>query len=174
LPDPQRSGGCCLLPLLLETFAAEYRPSLCWLEGNGGVLATLRTCGSGLGFGGRLSWNRRPQNGNTFCLTGFATLRFVLELLIVKKQLFASGENKVRTAVDTLENLVLEFHPSPHSPVTLSRRGKRIAFPTRKLRAELLRTPPRTITLGFGPPAGHAGYYGGKTEMPDRQPRHFV
>lgn len=157
LPDPQRSGAYSLLALLLKTLAAEDRASLCRFEGNGRVLATLRTSGSGLGFGGRLSWNRRPQNGNSFCLTGLTTLWFVLELLVVKKQLFARGENKVGTAVDTLENLVLEFHPSPHSPVTLSRMGKRIAFPTRKLRAESLRTPPRTITLGFGPPAEHAG-----------------
>jgi FtsZ-binding cell division protein ZapB len=33
----------------------------------------------------------------------------------VKEKLFARGKDKVRTAVDTLEYLVLEFHPSPHS-----------------------------------------------------------
>ena len=88
-------GGRCLLPLLLKTFAAEDWSSLRRFEGNGGVLATLRTSGSGLGFGGRLSRNRRPQNGNSLCLTGFATLRLVFELLIVKEQLFARGENKV-------------------------------------------------------------------------------
>jgi hypothetical protein len=116
----RNSGGCCLLPLLLKTFAAENRPSLRWLEGNGGVLSTLGTCGAGFGFGGRLSWNRRPQHGNAFCFTGLATFRLVFELLVVKEKLFARGKNKVGTAVDTLENLVLKFHPSPHSPVARS------------------------------------------------------
>jgi len=114
------------LPLLLKTFAAENRPSLRWLEGNGGVLSTLGTCGAGFGFGGRLSWNGRPQNGNSFCFTGLATFWLVFKLLVVKEKLFARGKNKVRTAVDTLENLVLEFHPSPHSPVARFHMRKRL------------------------------------------------
>jgi hypothetical protein len=122
------SGGCSLLPLLLETFATEDGPSLRRLEGDGGLFATLGTCGASLGFGGRLSWNRRPQNGDAFCLAGLATFWLVFELLVVKEKLFARGKDKVRTAVDTLEYLVLEFHPSPHSPVALRRTRKRTAI----------------------------------------------
>lgn len=108
------------MPLLLKTFAAENRPSLRWLEGNGGVLSTLGTCGAGFCFSGRLSWDRRPQNGDAFCFTGLATFWLVFELLVVKEKLFACGKNKVGTAVDTLEYFVLKFHPSPHSPVARS------------------------------------------------------
>ena len=83
------------MPLLLKTFAAENRPSLRWFEGNGGVLSTLGTCGAGFRFSGRLSWNRRPQNGNAFCFTGLATFWLVFKLLVVKEKLFARGKNKV-------------------------------------------------------------------------------
>jgi hypothetical protein len=145
------------LPLLLKTFAAENRPSLRWLERNGGVLPTLGTCGAGFGFGGRLSWNRRPQNGNAFCFTGLATFWLVFELLVVKEKLFARGKNKVRTAVDTLENLVLEFHPSPHSPPTSRSFKKARGSPHARVRAESLRTPPQTCHPRFGPPADHRG-----------------
>jgi hypothetical protein len=34
----------------------------------------------------------------------------------VKEKLFACGKNKIRAAVDALQYLVLEVHPSPHSP----------------------------------------------------------
>jgi hypothetical protein len=34
----------------------------------------------------------------------------ILELLIVKKQLFAGREDEVSAAINTLQNLVLEFH----------------------------------------------------------------
>ena len=83
------------MPLLLKAFPAEDRSPLCGLEGNGGLLAALGTSRSRLGFGGCLPWNGRPENGNAFCLASFAALRFVLELLVMKKQLFACGENKI-------------------------------------------------------------------------------
>jgi hypothetical protein len=40
-------------------------------------------------------------------------LGFVLELLVVKKKLLARGKNKIPTAVDALQSLVLEFHVAP-------------------------------------------------------------
>jgi hypothetical protein len=145
--NPRTSGGRRLLPLLLKTFPAEDRPSLCRLEGNRGLLAALGTSGSSLSLRGRLPGNRCTQNGNTFCFACFAALWFVLELLVVKKQLFAGGENKVRTAVDTLQYLVLEFHPSPHSPVASRALGKANRFPCARLRTELLRTPLEQLPL---------------------------
>jgi hypothetical protein len=54
-------------------------------------------------------WNR-SQNGNSLRLARLATLGFVLELLIVEKQLLSGRKDEIRAAIDALENLVLEFH----------------------------------------------------------------
>jgi hypothetical protein len=54
------------------------------------------------------SWGGKHSHAPGFA--GLATLGFVLELLVVKKQLFPGGENKIGTAVDTLQHLVLKFH----------------------------------------------------------------
>jgi hypothetical protein len=45
----------------------------------------------------------------TFLLTRPATLRFVLEVLIVEKDLLACGEDEIRPAVGAFEGSVLEF-----------------------------------------------------------------
>jgi hypothetical protein len=59
-----------------------------------------------------------PQHGHSFGLASLATLRFVFELLVVKEQLFARGEDEIRAAVDTLQYLVLKFHlrDAPFTP----------------------------------------------------------
>jgi succinate dehydrogenase/fumarate reductase cytochrome b subunit len=67
---------------------------------------------------GRLGFNslviaailRQAQRLSAFAFAVFAAFGFVLELFIVKKELFASGEDKIGAAVYTLENLVLELH----------------------------------------------------------------
>jgi hypothetical protein len=51
-----------------------------------------------------------PQYGNSFCLAGFAPLGFVLELLVVEKQLFPGREDEVGPAVDALQYFILKFH----------------------------------------------------------------
>ncbi len=135
------------MSLLLEAFPAEDRPSLCRLEGNGGLLAALRTGSTGFRFVGYLSGRGCTQYGNSLRLTYLAAFRFVLKLLIVEKQLFACGKNKVATAVDTLQHLVLEFHPSPHSPPASRSLKKARGFPYARVRSESLRTPPQTFTL---------------------------
>ena len=141
------------MPLLLKTFPAENRPALCRLEGNRSFLAALGTCRPGFGLRGRLPGNRGSQNSNALRLACFTTFRFVLELFVVEEQLFACGKDKVRAAVDALQYLVLEVHPSPHSPPTSRSLGKAAGLPYARVRAESLRTPPQTVTLGFGPPA---------------------
>jgi len=104
------SGGGHL-PLALETLAAEYGTSLGWPERDRGVLATLRAGGPGFYLGWTLSGGRRrSQHGHPFHLAGFAALGFVLELLIVKKQLLAGCKHEVCATVDALQHLVLEFH----------------------------------------------------------------
>jgi hypothetical protein len=50
------------------------------------------------------------EHGDSFGLAGFATLRFVLELLVVEEELLSGGENKVTSTVSALEHLVLKFH----------------------------------------------------------------
>jgi hypothetical protein len=51
-----------------------------------------------------------PESGNAFRLAILAALGFVLELFVVEEELLAGGEDEIRTAVDALQNLVLEFH----------------------------------------------------------------
>ena len=53
---------------------------------------------------------RRSKHGNALVLTGLAAFGLVAELLIVKEDLLAGRENEIRAAIDTLENLILEFH----------------------------------------------------------------
>jgi hypothetical protein len=76
----------------------------------------------------------------------------------VEEQLFARGKNKIGSAVNTLQYLVLEFHPSPHSPLASRSLRKAQGFPYARVRSESLRTPPQTIALDSAPPADHAGY----------------
>ena len=110
--DAKRSG-CGYISLLRETFAAEDRAALGGAKGDGSLLATLRAGGSSFDTGvmapaaDRL---RRSQNGDTFGFTNLTALRFVLELFVVKKQLFPGGEDKVSTTVDASQYLILKFH----------------------------------------------------------------
>jgi hypothetical protein len=58
------------------------------------------------------------EHRHSLGLACFTSLRFVLELLIVKEKLFSCGENKIRAAINALEYSVLEFHRenAPFSP----------------------------------------------------------
>ena len=58
----------------------------------------------------------QSQGLGPFAFAVFAAFGFVLELFIVKEELFASGENKVCAAIHALENLVLELHESAPFP----------------------------------------------------------
>ena len=53
---------------------------------------------------------RGAQHGDAFRFAAFATLGFVLELLVVEEELLSGGENKITSTIDTLEHLVLKFH----------------------------------------------------------------
>jgi len=110
--DAKRSG-CGYISLLRETFAAEDRAALGGAKGDGSLLATLRAGGSSFNTGvmapaaDRL---RRSKNSDAFGFANLAALRFVLELFVVKKQLFPSGEDEVSTTVDASQYLILKFH----------------------------------------------------------------
>ena len=94
---------------MLEAFSTKDWPALCGLEGNGCFLPTTRAVGSSL-YLGIIARGRTSQSRSSFGLAGFATFRLVLELLVVEEELFSGCEDEVGAAVNTLQNLVLEFH----------------------------------------------------------------
>ena len=96
------SGGCCLLPFLLKTFAAEHRPALRRLERDRRFQTTRRASSSGL--------RAYTTATGTLCFALLAVLGVVLELFVVKKQLFPGRKDEIGPTVDTLQHLVLEFH----------------------------------------------------------------
>jgi hypothetical protein len=63
------------------------------LKRNGGFGGTLRTDGPGF------CAHAIAGSGHTLNFALFATLWIILELLVVKEQLFASGKDKVITAI---------------------------------------------------------------------------
>lgn len=153
-PLAQPSGGCRLLPLLLKTFPTENRPALRGLEGNCRLLAALGASGSGFGLSRRLPGSRRTQNSDAFCLAGFTAFGFVFELLIVKKQLFACGENKISAAVDTLEYLVLEFHPLTPFPGCIPRAWESESLSVRAIAHRVVTHPPSNSYPWIRPTCG--------------------
>ena len=84
--------GCANGTTLLKTFAAKYRPTLRGTEGDGSLLATLRTIGFGFRTHGRGS-TTAPFRALGF--TAFTAFRFVLKTLVGEKHLFAAGKNKL-------------------------------------------------------------------------------
>src|ERR1700674_3473359 len=107
-----RSGGGDV-PLLGKTFAAEHRPALRGAEGHGSLLATLGAGSTGLHAGVVVSVARNWGSGedsHALGLAGLTALGLVLELLVVKEELFARGEHELGAAVDTGQYLVLKFH----------------------------------------------------------------
>lgn len=105
------SGGCS--SARLETFPAKNGAALRGTERNGGLFSASRARGLGLDFGiaiGLSGCGGRAQDRDPLGFASFATLGFVLELLIVKEKLFPGGENEITSTVDTLQHLVLKFH----------------------------------------------------------------
>jgi hypothetical protein len=47
---------------------------------------------------------------HSLALAVLAAFGFVLELLVVEKQLFTGCEHEIRATIDALQNLVLVFH----------------------------------------------------------------
>ena len=122
----------------METFATENGTALGRSEGDGSLLAALRADRSSFNLGEALSrrmMRRCPQHRNAFCLAGFAPFGFVLELLVVKEQLFPGREDEVGPAVNALQYFVLEFHgDAPFNQSLLNALGGRETADTRNLR----------------------------------------
>src|SRR5579884_3008242 len=94
-------GGCAAL---LEALAAEHRAPLRGLERDRGFLAASRATGAGfhLVVSGRRAARSHAQRALALRLAGLAAFGFVLELLIVEKELFAGRKDEVRPAVNAL------------------------------------------------------------------------
>ena len=93
--------GSCFF--LIEAFPAKNRPTLGGAEWHCSVLAALGAGGSSLDTRVVVRVARglgSAQDRNALGLAGLTTLGLVLELLIVKKQLFPGGKHKVSAAVD--------------------------------------------------------------------------
>jgi hypothetical protein len=92
-----------LSTLLLETRPAKHRPALRRLERHGRFLAAL---------GARCPRLRAHPGtaAHTFRLALLTVLGIVFELLIVEKQLLASCEHKIGSAIVALQYSVDEFH----------------------------------------------------------------
>ena len=87
----------------LKARAAQYRPPLRGTERHRGLLVACRAPCSGLG---AHAWATIGALG--FAL--LAPLGIVLELFIVKKELFTRGEHKFLAAIDALQNSICKFH----------------------------------------------------------------
>ena len=77
------------------------------------MLSASRTGGLGFNLGvavGLSGCRGRAEDGDPLGLTSFATLGFVLKLLVVKKKLFPGSEDEITPTVDTFQHLVLKFH----------------------------------------------------------------
>lgn len=135
-----RSSGTTLL----EALPAKHWPSLRRFKRHSRLLAAVRA-GSARFYFLIAVLRCRADSSSAFCLTRLAALGLVLELFIVEEKLFASREEKLRAAVDALQQPVLEFHvDSPRRPPrncansSALRRGN----PIRKTLSQ----------TGFGPP----------------------
>jgi hypothetical protein len=89
---------------------------------------------------------RGTNNRESLGLAGFAPFGFVTELFVVKKQLFACGKDKIATAIDTFQDLILEVHASSLDSSGIAKRS---------LQRELRCSRPLNVTAPseFGPPA---------------------
>jgi hypothetical protein len=102
------------VPSLLKAFPAQYRPTLGRTEWDRRLFAALRATGPGFRFGVMLAL-AGTHHRYPFTFAVFAAFGFVLELLVVKKQLFARREHEVRATIHALQLLVLEFHAKRRS-----------------------------------------------------------
>jgi hypothetical protein len=87
-----------------EAFAAKYRTSLGWFEWDRGLAAALRAGGHGFAL-------REPSAARALALglARLATLRFILEVLVVEEMLFSRCEDKIRSAVYALKGSILKL-----------------------------------------------------------------
>ena len=103
-----RDTSCPGRLALLETFLAEDRSSLRWAERNGRVLPAGGALSLGFDPIARARSRRGP--GGPLRLAALASLGLVLELLVREKELLTRRPDELRSAIHTLQDLVLELH----------------------------------------------------------------
>lgn len=123
-------------------------------EGDGGFFAAAGTGSAGLYFL-RVSVATAVgaidrDSGLTFRLATLAAFRLVLELLIVKEELFACREYEILSAIDALQRFVLKLHDRtlsrPCVGVALS--GVAARLPRQRYAESASRQPPWIAPLG--------------------------
>ena len=116
-------GSSC--STLLEALPAEHRPALRGLERNRGFALAPGTDRPGFHPLRVAAALRQSKRLGALVLAGLAAFWLIFELLIVEEKLFAGCEDEVGSAIDTLQNLILELHetfPFPnHSKETRER-----------------------------------------------------
>src|SRR5271157_1980003 len=99
---------------MLKTLAAQHRSSLRRPERHRGLFPALRAVCPGLRLRVRMPARRSVRRSSKLChslaLAVLAAFGFVLELLVVEKQLLTRCEHEIRATIYALQNLVLVFH----------------------------------------------------------------
>jgi hypothetical protein len=137
---------------LLKAFAAQHRPPLRRTKRNCRFLAALGTIRPRLSFRVRVPMSSSAQHGDPLALAALATFRFVFELFVVEKQLFASCKHELRPTIHALQHFILEFHwkRRSHSPCLCNHgRPERGRLRFTSWAGDL--HPPQ-LTCGLGPP----------------------
>jgi hypothetical protein len=93
-------------PALLEAFPAINGAPLRWFEGYSSLFPTLRTHRGGFHTPIPLTTEQLAS----LCLASLAPLRLVFEPFVCEEKLLSRSENKLRSAVDTLEDAIPIFH----------------------------------------------------------------
>jgi hypothetical protein len=89
------------VPLFAETLTTQNRTILCGAKWHSGLFPALRANGWSLDACVSLP-GRSADICEAFRFTWFATFGFVTKLLVVKEKLFASGEDKISSAIHAL------------------------------------------------------------------------
>ena len=89
-----------------EAFPAVDRSALSRFKGDCGFTPALRARGHGFALGEAAT---TPGGTLALSLTGLATLGFVLKILVVEEVLFSRCKDEICSAIDALEDAVLEF-----------------------------------------------------------------
>jgi len=94
----------------LEALATKHRPALCGLERHCSFALAPGTDRPGFHPLRVTAALRQAKRLGALVLAGLAAFWLIFELLIVEEKLFAGCEDEVGSAIDTLQNLILELH----------------------------------------------------------------
>jgi hypothetical protein len=96
-----------------KALAAIDWPALCWLKWHRGFPTALRAGGHGFRFG-----KARGRGALAFGFAILATLGLVFEIFVVEEVLFPRCKDKLRSAINALENAILKLRHSNCAPLS--------------------------------------------------------